>query len=49
MVGSRDQTHTVPNWASGQAAVCIGGTRPVVLGLAGPALDPPPLLHGLHK
>lgn len=40
--GCMDQAHTVPAWASEQAAVCAEGPRLVTL-------EPPGSLHGLHK
>ena len=44
-----DQAHTVPTWASEQAAICVECTRLVVVDPEAPPLDPPTLLHGLHK
>lgn len=40
--GCMDQAHTVPAWASEQAAVCVEGPRLVTL-------EPPGSLHGLHN
>lgn len=41
-----DQAHTVPTWASEQAAIRVEGTW---LNPADPILAPPTVFHGLHK